>query len=557
MERDANGLTIECIPTGRNGKATLTARLGGEAVAVQSLDLSKPKLRQEFRDAVCHDRPGIDPKAVDAELLQLAADLASKPDEPQADADAAEIDVSRLVRPERFILPDVSGLAVPTMIVIGDKPAGRWQLYLRWADGRRERRTMPQAIELPGSKKVWIHPEPAEPTATMQAGWSKAARAAWLKGAAVPAPADVFKRMCERIAHFIDLPQQHAPGIGATLAIWSMLTYCYQAWDALPYLNIGGPLGSGKTRLFEILARLAFRPFGSSNLTAAGLFRTLHTQGGTLLLDEAERLKQAQCPDVAELLSMLLAGYKRGGQATRLEPLGDTGRFKTVSFDVFGPKALAGIAGLPPNLASRCIVVTMFRASRRSETPRRRIDTDPSGWQRLRDDLHALAMEHGPAWLELARRTDVCPRMGGRDFELWQPLLGLASWIESHGARGLHGLLQEHALATIERGRDESVPDADETLLRILADAVRAGDHLTPSEILAKALEAEPVVFKLWQPRTVTARLKSYGIPIPKKVDSGRRREFRDVTPEALRRIQESYGIDLDLPEADGKIGTV
>jgi hypothetical protein len=308
-------------------------------------------------------------------------------------------------------------------------------------------------------------------------------------------------------------------------------------------------LGSGKSRLFEILLRLVFRGLASSNMTAPALFRTLHNQGGTLLLDEAERLRQTQQPDVGEILSMLLAGYKRGGQATRLEPLGDRG-FKTVSYDVYGPKALACIAGLPPALASRCIAVPMFRAAPKSEKPRRRIDADPGAWQGVRDDLHALAIEHGPAWLDLAARIDVCPAMSGRDFELWQPLLALASWIESHGARGLRGLVQEHALATIDRGRDEAVPDADETLLGILADAVRIGERPTPHEILGKALEAEPVVFKLWHPRTVTARLKSYGIPTPKKV--GSRREFRDVTPEALRRIQASYGIDLDFPDDGG-----
>src|SRR6516164_10108058 len=130
---------------------------------------------------------------------------------------------------------------------------------------------------------------------------------------------------------------------------------------------------------------------------------------------------------------MLLAGYKRGGQATRLEPVGDT--FRPVAFDVYGPKALACIAGLPPALASRCIPVVMFRAEKGSLKPKRRIDADPEGWRRLRDDLYALALEHGADWLGLAQRADVCPSgLDGRSYELWQPLLALAAWFEGHGA---------------------------------------------------------------------------------------------------------------------------
>jgi hypothetical protein len=549
-----SGLVLEYALSGRGGKATVTARLNGEPVAVDSFDLTKPKARTEFAKTVCDRRPGIDPDAVGAQLLRLAAD-AAKRGTGNATPDVAalpEIDTSAIVRPERFIVPEVSGLTVPTMTVIGDKPEGRWLLYLRWADGRRERRPLATAIEVPKRRKLWIHPEPAAPTATMQCGWSLPARRTWLEGAEAPSPTEVFRRVCERVAYFIDLPVEHAKGTVSTLALWVLLTYCYQAWPAVPYLFVSGPLGSGKSRVFEILARVVFRALSSSNMTAAALFRTLHNYGGTLLLDEAERLRQTTTPDVGEILSMLLAGYKRGGQATRLEPIGDNG-FKTVGFDVFGPKALACIAGLPPPLASRCIAVPMFRAAPRSEKPRRRIDADPGGWQRLRDDLHALALDHGPTWLELAERTDVCPAMSGRDFELWQPLLALASWVESHGAQGLHGLLQEHALAAIDRSRDEAVPDADETLLRILADAVRIGDRPTPHDVLAKAMEAEPVVFKGWHPRTVTARLKSYGIPTPRKI--GSRREFREVPPDVMRRIQANYSIDLEFPD-DGEPAT-
>lgn len=546
MEGDRTGLTIDPAPSGRNGRITLTARLNGEPICVDELNVKSDKARAAFVAKVCNGRPGIDAAAVEAELLRLAAEVASKPDGAPADLGALpELDVSCIIRPERFIVPEVSGLSVPTMTTLGDQPVGRRLLYLRWSDGRRQLRPLPTSLEAPEGRRLWIHPTPPEPTASTPSGWSAQRRREWLAGAAAPDPADVFRRLCERVAYFIDLPKEHAPGMLATLVLWVLLTYCYLAWDAVPYLYVGGPLHSGKTRVFEILARLVFRPLGSSNMSAAAMFRTLHSQGGTLLLDEAERLKQTQAPEVQEMLSMLLAGYKRGGQATRLEPVGDT--FKTVSFDVYSPKALACVAGLPPALASRAIGVTMFRAAPGSEKPRRRIDADKAGWQRLRDDLHALAMEHGSTWLELPNRVEVCPTMSGRDFELWQPLLALASWVESYGFRGLLGMMQRHALETIDVGKDDQTPDSDETLLRILAEAVRFGERPTPHEILDKAQKAEPVVFKNWYPRTVTGRLKAYGIKTPKK--SGARREFRDVTTDTLRRIQTAYGIDLDIPD--------
>lgn len=372
-------------------------------------------------------------------------------------------------------------------------------------------------------------------------------RADWLRGVPAPDPAELFRRLCERIAHFVDLPQAHAPGITATLVCWVVLTYGYSAWDAVPYLYVGGPLGSGKSRVFDILARLVFRPLASSNLSAAAMFRTLHAQGGALLLDEAERLKQTQSPDVSEILSMLLAGYKRGGTATRLEPVGDKS-FRMVAFDVFGPKALACIAGLPPALASRAIAVTMFRAAPGSDKPRRRIDADPAGWQPLRDDLHALALEHGPTWLELSKRVEVCPRMSGRDFELWQPILAIASWIESRGAGGLLGLMQAHAMETIEEGRDDQTPDLDETLLRILADKRRGMETPTAGDVLKAAKDADPVAFRQWRPKTVANALGRYGL---RTVTVHGRHVYSRVTLDDLRRIQTTYGVALGIDESD------
>jgi len=546
MEGKPDELPLEYELCG--SKVKVTARLKGELVFMDTIDPTKNIVRQRFIKALVKIVPMLDPKVIDAELLRIAETMKAPP-QPAAGNNHGEIDSTRIVRPDMFITREVCGLAVPIPTMLGGKLVGRWMVLLRWADGRRECRELTAIIELPGGEKLIVHPLPGEPSMTATPGWASKARRAWLDGAAAPNPAEVFKRICETIAHFIDLPQDVAPGTTATLAVWSMLTYFFRAWDAIPYLFVGGPLSSGKTRIFEILNRLVYRPMQSSNLTGPALFRTLHDRGGTLLYDEAERLKQTT-PDVQEVLSMLLAGYKRGGQATRLEAVGDT--FRPVAFDVFGPKALACIAGLPPPLASRCISLMMFRAGPLSPKPQRRIDADPTSWQRTRDDLHILALEYGPTMLELVQRADVCPTgIYGRAFELWQPLLALAFWIQSHGAAGLLSLMQKHALDSIDATRDDQIPEVDETLLEILTEAVKGGEWLTPGDILSRAQERDSNSFgnasgkgPKWQANTVTRRLKNYGIPVPKK-SNGLRRYRVDLG--TLGRIQRHYGIDLGI----------
>jgi hypothetical protein len=76
-----NGIELLWKPAGRNGQATVTARLNGEILACESFNLTKPKQRADFTSRLCADRPGIHKGAVEAELVRLAADLANKPKE--------------------------------------------------------------------------------------------------------------------------------------------------------------------------------------------------------------------------------------------------------------------------------------------------------------------------------------------------------------------------------------------------------------------------------------------------------------------------------------------
>jgi hypothetical protein len=207
---------------------------------------------------------------------------------------------------------------------------------------------------------------------------------------------------------------------------------------------------------------------------------------------------------------------------------------------------MACIAGLPAALASRAITITMFRAASGSEKPRRRIDEDAVGWRQLRDDLHALALEHGTTWLGLPKRVEVCPTMSGRDFELWQPLLAVAAWLESHGAIGLLKLMQDHALTTIDAAKDDQVGDADEILLRILAEKRLNCETPQPKEILTAAQEAEPTLFRQWSAKGVSNALRRYGI---RTVAVHGRKLYSRMTLEELHHIAATYGVDLGVDE--------
>ncbi len=548
------GLSLQYSSSGRNGTATVTAWLDGKAIHVDKLDLHKLKDRKRFAAELCDRLPGANRAEVDRGLTEAAAELTetATAELPTDAGELPEVDAARIVRAERFITPEVSGLAVPTMVSLGDRTEGRWLLYLRWSDRRRERRTIPQTIELPSGSRLWVHPIPPEPALHSRTGWSGEGRKRWLAGKASPAPADIFQRLYDQVAYFLDPPAAEASGVTSTLALWSLLTYCYPAWPAVPYLYIGGPQGSGKTRTFEVLSRLVFRPLTTSSLTAASLFRTLDANGGTLLLDEAERLRDARRPEMGELLAALLAGYKRGGVATRAEPLGERG-YRVVNFNVYGPKALACIAGLPAALASRCIPITMFRAAPGSEKPRRWIDANPAGWESLRDDQHALALEHGATWLELPERHGVCPPMSGRDYELWQPLLALAAWLESEGARGLLAMMQTHALRSIDAAKDDQVAEADEILLRMLAEARAREEQPQAKDLLAVAQDVDLNMFKNWTAKGVANALRRYNV---RTMITAGRRVYRTPLVE-LRRIGQRYGLALGSevgPDGGGQV---
>ncbi|MCP4535593.1 MAG: hypothetical protein GY832_00430, partial [Chloroflexi bacterium] len=132
-------------------------------------------------------------------------------------------------------------------------------------------------------------------------------------------------------------------------------------------------------------------------------------------------------------------------------------------------------------------------------------------------------------------------------YELWQPLLSIAAFVEGFGAGGLLDLMQDHALASIEAAKDDQTPDCDETLLQLFADAIQHGECPTCGEILDRARGVSYDGFKNWSPKGVSNHLKNYGLRTRKT--NGQKR-YSDVTLNDLRQIQVSYSVDLGIQAA-------
>jgi len=275
-------------------------------------------------------------KKPEQQLAEAAAGLAAPP-KAAPPAEVVELGDGRVVRPERFILPDVSGLAVPRRVDRGGEVVSEWMLYLRWQDGRREAIPLPEVLPV-GSERIFITPRPPEPPPAMLPGWSAASRAEWLAGSTSMPPDEVCRQLIEGFAKYLDLPSDTAAGTVAMLSCWSLLTYLSPGLPAVPYVSVSGPMGSGKSRILELLQQVVFRPLLTSSTSEAAIFRSLHAfghtadagaacqparrlQAGRLCLSMRADRRRADCH--ATLLGLRLQGF-RGNQrstADSREPL--------------------------------------------------------------------------------------------------------------------------------------------------------------------------------------------------------------------------------------------
>jgi hypothetical protein len=217
--------------------------------------------------------------------------------------------------------------------------------------------------------------------------------------------------------------------------LWALHTHAVDAFDLVPYLGLTSPEPrSGKTRLLSLVAQTSRSPFLIASLTPAVVYRVIDKYRPTLFVDEIDALlgaRRESSESQEALRGILNAGYERGLPAVRCD--GPDNAIRT--FDVFGPKAFAGIGleTLPQTARDRTILLPLHRKSRDEEVER-------FGGKRRRREIESERREIAATYLKWAQenlgaieRTEpALPReLDDRAQDIWEPLLAIAEVLGS------------------------------------------------------------------------------------------------------------------------------
>ena len=344
--------------------------------------------------------------------------------------------------------------------------------------------------------------------------------------------AEVFVR------RFVVLTDHQADAV----VLWVALTHGVAAVWAAAYLWVTSPeKQSGKTRLLEVLALPVANPWITGGTTKAALVRKLHGDHPTLLLDESDAAFNGDKEYSEALRGVLNNGYTRGKPYTTCVGTNNT----VQDFDVFGPKAIAGIGKLPDTVVDRSIPIRLKRRSRSEQVERFRERLARQEAEEIQDEIAAAV---GELVEELDEATPELPEeLSDRAQDIWEPLLALAD-----AARGEWPTRARDA-AKAQAGVDVEEQTLGIQLLADIREVFGEQEKMATEDVLAALNGLVESPWGGWShgagvsPRDLANKLRPYAI---------RSRSVRigDKTPKGYQRSQFEDAWSRYLPE-DGTAG--
>ncbi len=242
--------------------------------------------------------------------------------------------------------------------------------------------------------------------------------------------ADLLDELDGLIRRFVKLPN---PALAVLIALWIAGTYSFHHFRYCGYLALRSATPRcGKTLLMRLLSQLANgSPSITSIPTPAVLFRSTRP---VLLLDEVDKLRNADKEKYGEVLAVLNCGFEAGAVIERCKK----NTFEVESFTVYGPKALAGIEGIADTLADRAFQIQMERSAHRM--PRLNLRKMDDLFVQLRAGLQGWADDYGAqitqTYDDLPDQLDCLDGFDDRFQDIAEPLIVVATLADSERPEG-------------------------------------------------------------------------------------------------------------------------
>lgn len=276
------------------------------------------------------------------------------------------------------------------------------------------------------------------------------------------------------------------------IALWIILTWCINAFKIAPILAITAlTKGAGKTQVLTLISKLCYEPLSASNITAASLFRAIEKFKPTFLLDEFDTyLKQNE-----DMRGVINAGIESNGYVIRCDE-----DFTPVKFNVYCPKALAGIGKLPETIEDRSVVIQMCR-KRTSDIKEKLRHADDEDFDSLKDLIANWAQENLEALSKA--RPEIPSQLSDRKQDCWESLLAIADQLGADVAIQA----RRAAIALSGKSNDEA-PIFEEVLIAIKVIFEKRGvDKISTADLIKFLCEDDEAPWKYFNNgRVITAR---------------------------------------------------
>jgi hypothetical protein len=319
---------------------------------------------------------------------------------------------------------------------------------------------------------------------------------------------------------YVAFPSAHEP---VAIALWVAHAHLVERFETSPILAVtSAEMRSGKTRVLDCLALLVPEPFRVITPSEAVVYSVLAQRPRpTMLLDEADAIFGPRSAERYEgLRAILNSGNQQDTPVMRVKLEGR--RREVDAFDVFGPKAVAGIGKLPDTVADRAIPIRMKR---------RMIDEPIAKFRRRTATAEASGITFD--WssgtlgtLGADSRTQVPDELNDRAADSWEPLLAIAdcaggTWPD----RGRRAAL---ALS----GEEDATISVGMRLLTDIRDCFADERHLSTSELLHRLHDLEDAPWEDWYGKPLTGRglAKLLGpyrvVPLKRRLDGEQSRGY-------------------------------